>query len=284
MMAQRQLSRRRRADPDEEEFHSDSIFDVLNPDGSSKPPDKAKDADGPTVAELMERLAAQEERFNQLAADRAMADSRIQPQTQTAVTIEQPKLNLEGLPDPVTDAQGYAKALIERSTAYQNAMADYGNKQRAANTPVSKGDPDALWDDFLTQFPEYAEAESQIKFATAEVAQRLAKRGVDVQTFMFTHPDQFFKQITTEFDKTFGAPNEGEDDDLDTNERNVLEQRATRRKAKAQRVEDEGDGDEGRTDGIIGGSENSGVRQGRPSPKGGLIEDLQAIQRKTGYF
>ena len=277
-MAPRTLSRRRREQDDEP--HSESIFDILDPNGTTHPP-KAKtqaESEAPTMEELMAKLAAQQDQLDRMATERSMADSRVQPQAQTTMP-ERPTLNLESLPDPVTDAKAYAQAIAERTMAYQSAIQDYTTKASAATAKPSLGDPDALWEDFTEQYPDYADAESQIRFATAEVAQRLAKRGVDVQKYMFTHADQFYKSIVKEFDKTFGSPVEDPDEG---DERATQERQATRRRARTQ---DDGDDDgDGRTDGILGGSENQGVRQGAPKPKGGLIEDLQAIQRKTGYY
>lgn len=287
-MAPRQISRKPRAqEPGQDnEFHSESIFDVLGPDGGTPSPKRETQSakTEPSVADLMARLNAQQEQIERFERSTAMATSYVQPQTQIA--REQPKeptLNLEDLPDPVTDAKAYAGAIAQRTIAYQQAMGNYTKVKETANQPAKLGDPDALWEDFTEQHPEYVEDDSRIKFATAEVVAKLAKRGVDVQKFMYTHSDQMFKHITDQYDKTFGSPLEQEEDSAGEDTRFQEQRTAPRRPSRAQ-ARDDDDGDDGRSESIMGGGDRPGVRQGPKGKERGLIDDLQDIQRKTGYF
>lgn len=288
MMAPKPISRRPRTQAQEpdNEFHSDSIFDVLGPDGGTPEPKRqTRNAQAePSVADLMAKLQAQQDRIDSFERSSAMATSYSQPavQVQQSVAIKEPVLNLEDLPDPVTNAKEYAGAIAQRTIAYQRDMADYAKKTTAATQAPKLGDPDALWEDFTEQHPEYVEDDSRIKFATAEVVARLAKRGVDVQKFMYTHSDQMFKQITDEYDKVFGSPQDTDDgQEIEP----LNDSRPPQRPRQAARRMDQDDGDDGRSESIMGGGDRPGVRQGPAGSKSkGLIDDLQDIQRKTGYF
>lgn len=273
------ISRQRRAIEEQDEGLSKSIFDVY--EQRANPDAKAKTKDEPNVSDLMQRLSEMSTRLDQAERNNAVADSvRQAPVAAPSASLEVPTLNLEGLPDPIDDSKGYAKAIAERTLAYQGAMQSYQNAKTEQSKPQTLGDPDALWDDFTEQFPNYAENESRIRFATAEVAGRLAKRGVNVQEYMFKHADRFYKDITKEYDKTFGDPTDVEQEDHDQQTKIEPRQRKVTTKVK----EEDNDGDDGRSQGIIGGSEMQGPRQGSQKAPGGMIEDLQAIQRKTGYF
>jgi hypothetical protein len=215
----------------------------------------------------MERLGAINERLDQQERETAMADTM--RSTEPSQPRAAPKLNLEGLPDPVSNPKEYGQVLAERTLTYKNEMDTFAQQK-----PQMLGDPDALWEDFQNEFPEYAENNNRIRFATSEVASRLAKRGVDVQKFMFTKPEQLFKLITDEYDHVFGSPVEEEEE--------VEAPAPRKRRAKQEVTED--DGDDGRTD-VLGAGELPGAPGSkRQGPQPGLIEDLQAIQRKTGYF
>lgn len=271
------ISRQRRQRQEPEEHISDSIFDAISSTGGSQQKEKVK-TKGPTIEELQAKLTEVNARLDQQERDRAMSDSRSDPRPVQQDIGQAPALNLDGLPDPVTDVKAFAAEMYKRTETHRQAMQAWETKRQQAIAPPTYGDPEALWEDFTSANPTYAEDESGIRFATSEVAARLAKRRVDVAKYMYTKSDLFFQDVIKEYDKRFGAPETNEEDvDQQHDERAVQERRV-------QHTRHDDDGDDGRTAGILSGSENA-VRPGpKGPPPGDLIKDLQDIQRRSGYF
>lgn len=284
-MAPNTISRRRRqAEP--EPFVSKDIFDAMDyaRNGGTTLQTNDNKTREVSVNDLIQRLNEVSARLDASERERAISDTRLPAMQPTQVNIgDPPTLNLEGLPDPVAQSKEYAATLAQRTIKYQEDMNAYNTRRTEATKPQSLGDPNALWDEFTEQFPEYAQNEKQAKFAVSEVVGRLAKKGVNVQQYMFQRSDQFFKDVTKEIDDVFGNPNGDDDVEVDDEPEEAPAQRKPQRRRQA-RARDMDDGDDGRTDGIEGGG-TSGMpvqrHQGKPS---GIIEDLQAIQRKSGYF
>lgn len=264
------VSKRRRQQPDE--HIPETIFDSLNPAKQSQ-----RKEEGPSTAELMQRLAEVNAKLEASERDRQLDMARRTAPPAAPTQIEAPKLDLAGLPDPVVDKDAYAAEIARRTIAFQNDMATFNQKRADAAKPQQLGDPDALWEDFTEQFPDYTDNEDRIRFATSQVVGRLAKRGIDVQKLMYGQPDRFFKEITDFYDKTFGSPTTESDDDDKPEPRE--------RTARRQRSDDEPDGDDGRDD-VFGGSDApaGGERRAEQPKPGDFIKDLHDLQRKSGYF
>jgi hypothetical protein len=263
------ISRRKRQPEPRDDAIPETIFDSINP--------KRGDAQ-PSVADLMARLATMNERLDASERERSYESVRAAPPPQAVPVAvpEEPKLNLQGLPDPVVDKDAYAAEIVKRSIEYQNSVASFQKQRSDAATPKPMGDPDALWDDFIKTYPDYAADETRIRFATAEVAKKLGKKGVDAQRYMFLRSDQFFKDITKEYDDVFGAP--ADDDEAEP---------PRRRKVATKSAEAEEDDETGRDAGIFGGqplgSPETQQAQER-SPVGDMIKDIHDLQRKSGYY
>lgn len=256
-----------------------SIMDLYPQANEPEAREKAP-SNEPSLADVLARLGEVNARLDAQDRERDTSDFRQAPGPDVkAIAAQAPTLDLNGLPDPVTDSQGYAKAIAERTLKYQGDMNAYAQKQAQAQRQGG-GDLDALWEDFQDAYPEYVEGGSdRLKFATQQVAERLRKRGVDVNKFMFGRSDRFFQMMTEEYDATFGEPQEELYDD---EQQELAPPRQQRRAAPR---DDLDDGDDGRSEGILGGGDIPGGRRNGPArPQGGLIEDLQAIQRKTGYY
>jgi len=279
-MARKQVSRTPRQV--QEEYIPESIFDSLGPQPNQREPQtrqSAKKKDGPTVEELLGKLNAMQEQLD--AEQRARAQSSSM-RTNVSAPIQvgtAPELSLENLPDPVTDSKAYAAELIKRGREHDRAMQNWEEQRKQAASPQPMGDPDALWQDFSDAYPAYVEDEDLINVATVKAAKRLTQRGVDITKYMYANSDLFFKDIVREYEKTFGKP---KDDNDDIDGREQLERPAPQRATS--RASDVDDGDDGRTEGILGGAESGGIRpQGKPKP-GDFIKDLQDMQRGSGYF
>lgn len=269
------LSRTPRRRQQEEEI-PESIFDT-EAFGGKRQPEKKE----PTVKELMERLGQLEARNQEYERERDYESTRpiVVQAPQPQPEIKEPTLDLKGLPDPVAQPEAYAEVIAQRTIKYQNDMQDYRTRKSGAAKPQAGGDFDALWEDFVEKNPAYAENDARTRFAVGEVAKKLAKKGVDMNRYLFTRSERFFKDVTDEYDKVFGKP--VTEDDLD------LEDRPDQSKGRrSQRASSDDDGDDGRAATILGGGDNpSGTREGPPTPKpGDFIKDLTDMQRKSGYF
>lgn len=269
---------RRNATQVEPEPVEGTIFDHFPASQGEQTKQQAKKNDEPSVSDLLARLNDMQSRLDAQDRELARASATVQTQLPPVQIGEEPKLNLEGLPDPVTDAAKYAATIIERGRQYDAQVADYNKRKQDATRPQPMGDPDTLYNDFAELYPEYADKDKQMRFVTGEVAKRLSQRGIDVQRYMYTRPEAFFKDLVNEFNDTFGKP----DDDNDEPTEAHVKVQEVRPRRKRQDVDDD---DEGRTAGILSqtdrGPTRADAREGKPD---GLIEELQAVQRKMGYY
>lgn len=270
---------RRRAQATEPERVPESIFDSIDftlPDHAgpartqAKPGPSVEDLQG-TVATLQAELRELKERAPMPMVQVAQPGPMAQP-----VVLKEPQLNMDGLPDPFTDREGYAREVLKRSEVYKHEMMQYEDA-RKPKAPDPVGDGDALWEDFVAANPEYSGLpERRMTYAVSEAMRDLAKRRVDVQRFMYEQPDRWFKKVTSTYDNIFGSPVDGDDD---AERLGASETRSTPRRAvKAE--EENAD----RSGGIFGGSHQPVQRVQRQTSAGDMIKDLQDIQRKTGYF
>lgn len=168
--------------------------------------------------------------------------------------------DLSNLPDPMEDAEGYAREVAARTVIHQEQKKRYEDYQRSVKDETDRR-TEALWTDFATQFPEYAqrpEDRDLVEFTARKLAQEAAARGIDVERYAFVHSDRFVADVGARMKKMFPK---GEQ---------------TREKPEAA----------DRTTGIFGGMESggtpAGARGGDKAPD--MIDELQAIQQRTGFF
>lgn len=268
--------RRRRQPTDQRDVIPESIFDALNQHNLA--PD-TKDAvagktTGPTIEDLQKQLAQMNERVE--------AAERVQTVIQTPITVaappKEPTFNLDNLPDPIADPKAYSEEMARRQGAYSKQLNDFYQEQRDVSART-QGTYQQLWSDFASQYGEYADDQEGVEFATQKVRNTLLKRGVDVDKYMFSQPDKFFKEITKTYDARFGQPEESE---------SLEPEPMQRRRQPAQRQAVDRNPDDvqpNRTGGIFGGIDSgSGGRAAPIPPAGDMMKDLRDIQRKTGYY
>lgn len=208
-------------------------------------------------------------------------------QTEFQPQLEDP--NKIELPDPAIDPAGYSEANLRRLRVQnENDRRLREADDRKKKTVEEKAE--ALQEAFAAKYPELALDQEKLDFVSVKVAQDAQKRGVDVQRYMFLTTDKFLDDVAKRYVKVFGEPEPLEDDDYDIEEdrSNNLrrEASASRRRNSRRRSRQEDDDVVSRTSGIFGGNE-SGGRPGRSrdDDRGpDMIDDLHAIQRKTGFF
>ncbi len=141
---------------------------------------------------------------------------------------------------------------------------------------------DGLWEDFGDLYPDYDQ--ERVEFAAGKVAEKAKRKGIDVEKYMFVTSERFIKDTAKEYERLFGVPEE-DDDDTSIPKRTRKAKPARDGQTRNRRVRDDNDDDDGRSASIFGGQE-SGGRPGRREPNDELnmIDDIQALQRKTGFF
>lgn len=170
------------------------------------------------------------------------------------------EVDYKGLPDPVADPDGYARALGERLQAKTRADADY-TRQVSAHNANEVNAQDALYADFQSKYEDIAADEEGVQFVTGTVVKRLKARRIDPTNYMFTHSEEFFDQVASEYKKRF--KHEGDN-------------------TPAPREEDD---EPNRTSGIAGGLESSGRPTARAAEKvSDLYTETREIQRKSGFY
>lgn len=195
--------------------------------------------------------------------------------------------NKISLPDPALDPDGYDKALADRQQirADNARRKDETDRRRASEVEEKVED---LWQSFGDKYPDMADDKDKIDFVSTNLAKRAAKRGVDVQRYMFVTRDKFLDDVAAEYVKVFGEPEGNDEEDFEdrSNTRRSEARAAPRRRASSRdRSSDE---HVGRTAGVFGGTESGGrPSRGRDADDESgpsMIDDIQALQRKTGFF
>lgn len=176
-------------------------------DETKKTEKEAVAAAGPDFSAQISALEAQIGSLTQANRALMMQAPQMQPQFQT-------EINLQGLPDSLTDPEGYAKELNGRiATALEQRQLAANWQQQQAGIQSKKLED--LWEDFQDAYPAYAGKFVGIEAVATKVAEKAARKGVDVNRYMFTHSDQFMKDVVSAYDKEFGKPvseDEGADD------------------------------------------------------------------------
>lgn len=172
---------------------------------------------------------------------------------------EAPMLDLSNLPDPFLEPERYSKEYSKRNQDFLTATVAF-ERQRGqsqaqfdAQFQAKAGD---LWEDFQGVYPEYAKKPRLVSFAAAEVAQRIANQGKDVQAYMFGQRTQFMKEVVKEIDGINGP-------------------------LKAEPATDDDEGAD-RTDGLFGGSTPAAKDTGEG--KSDMVSDLRSIQTSLKLY
>lgn len=234
-----------------------AIADAMNA-GETQETERAAE---PTLAELYEKIGAMNA---ELASLKERENLMLQPVPAAPAALTPPKpLSFDGLPDPVTDKEGYARALADRIAGHQKETLDYENRVRSDATS-HEDRVQEVFEDIATRHPELADDNEKLDFIMTRVVKRAMKRGIDKDRYVFGQRDRFIADVKSEYEKTFGPLGDEED-----------EPAPRTRRAR----------DSGRGEVILGGAD--------PRPKGGreqtqptsdFMRELTAARQKLGLL
>lgn len=229
------------------------------------------------------------------------ANLALMSQAPVVASVAPPKdINLDNLPDPAAEPAKYAAELAKRVSAHTAATVNYASQTQNA-TQTRKQRTESLFSDFNTQFPELAKNRDRLEFVAQKVVARAQAAGIDAEKYMFTAKDQFFADINAEYAKVFApvaAPNVDPTDTEPTidNADPVALAEAPGKPGQAV-LESDDDEDDGRSAGIFGGQESGtrasaakadpaeiAAREKQGIKPGDLIDDLQTMQKRSGFF
>ena len=192
---------------------------------------------------------------------------------------ELPSVNLDGLPDQLTDPEGYQKGLNDRLSATIQETVKVVTASETAKVQQDKSydtKVEGLWSDFTDAHPELSEHTDLVEFAAGAVAKKAQARGLNVEQYMFTTRETFFDDIVTEVNKRFGdvitqaKSEEGDDETPPKETKHVVK----------------GDEPDARTGGVFGGEMFAGTppKDDKANKPGDFIKDLTDVQRASGFF
>lgn len=216
---------------------------------------------------LQEQLAGSQRHLMSLMSTPVRPAATAEPKPPAPVQV-----SVEGLPDPITAPEAYAKALNERisgaiTTGIEGRIeyAEASRQHKASSQAGHQERADALWEEFRETYPDLAEDETLVEVAVRRVSQRAQRRGVDLDTYMFRTSENFMADVAAETRKV---------------------QEKYKKADKPEPKPGEGQGaqdDPGRTGGIFGGVPASGG-PAAPDAEGDMVKELQDVQRKTGFY
>jgi hypothetical protein len=231
--------------------------------GAEDPPEPMPEPapENPQVSELKGQLAAMAKQIEQMQQTNMTLMMRPEGPAQQFQSAPPAAPAPEPLPDPLDDAEGYANALSKRITQQvaESQMATQSQQQQQAAAQSKYND---LWENFQIVHKDYANDFRRVKYAANIAAENVAKRGIDVEKYMFTYSDQFMNDVTSVMDEIFGKPGAKPNDPpvpgLPT--------------------------EPARTGGMFGGTDSGG----RPAPAAPLAEDnafadIREWQIKSGF-
>lgn len=229
------------------------------------------------VAELEELLRQSRER-EELRQEQILLS---QPQHFQSQVTEVTEVKPESipLPDPAVDPDGFASAMERRTEIKLENSRRREAAERKRNEDIDEK-IENLWTDFGRQFPDIAGNKKRVEFAATQVIANAQKRGIDVNRYMFATQGKFFKDVAKEYDEVFGDIDTGDEDDYDTQ----VSSSRRRNSRNRNRSEDE---PVGRTAGLFGGGpggRRTSKKAEEDETSGGLIDELQKIQKSSGFF
>lgn len=191
------------------------------------------------------------------------------------------------LPDPALDPNGFEAATAERlRIRMQNEQNRKDRETRKAQDFKSK--VDQLWSDFNNDYPELSGDEEKLSFAAGAVATAAKKRGVDVERYMFVTRDKYLSDVAKKYRATFGENEVDEDIEEDVAPRRRTAAANPSRNNPRRRNRSEDDDEASRTGGIFGGNESGGRaarnRDNDEAGAGSMIDDIHAMQKKSGFW
>lgn len=233
---------------------------------NAAPTEKAEPELTPTEKRLIGEVEALSRRLEEVQLSN-MALTQATP-VKTAELTPPGEIDLSNLPDPILDRDGYGKALSARVVEHQQKIANYQEQQRQQkvtqeNSYNSK--VQGVWEDFAIAYPDIAENQDQVEYAARKAMERAMRKGIDPQRYMFGNSPIFIRDVAREYESIFGKVGEGDE--------TVVEELG-------------GPDDDGRTAGIFGGTQSGfSPSKGRTKEQpGDMIKELQARQRKSGFF
>lgn len=250
----KQMKNKQSQDQEDNLFSGGPAFpDIPMQDGYGEPERQQQEEPSVNVQDLLKTIGQLEGRLNELTAQRSVAPYVQMQQPQTPSAPE--PINYDNLPDPTLEPVLYAKEITARLTKYNSDLLAYEREQARTQQEQSSRFDD-LWTDFNRKYEDYAKDEDLVELAAFKVAKRMRDKGVDVQRYMIAERDKYFQDIVKEIDRIVPK---GQNDD----------------------------GDDGRTAGIISGtdggaSRSSAGRGGAQVPD--MLADLREMQRKSGFF
>lgn len=196
-------------------------------------------------------------------------------------------INKIELPDPALDPDGFSHANLRRIEAQEQNRRNRENADARRREEI-KEKVDGLWQDFTERFPEMADDQERIDFVSTAVVKQAMKRGINVDRYMFLTRDKFLEDVAQKYTEVFGEPSDDTDDDYEDTPRSRRASANSSTRARPRNRERAENEPMGRTGGIFGGTESGG----RPSRSRSddfengpdLIDDLQAMQKKSGFF
>lgn len=246
--------------------------------------DNAKVSDD-RVAELEKALKELQEKNAEERSDALLSQpSHNNWQSQVTQDVETKPESIP-LPDPALDPDGFSNATTRRAEiAYENLRRrDAAQNKMAKDIDEKVAD---LWADFGDAYPEMSEDKDRIDYVATQVVKEATRKGLDINRYMFgTGRERFMKDVVKKYTKVFGDP-ETDEDDYDDNprsRRSASSVPSRRRSANRNRAEE----DDGRSSGIFGGDESGGRpnrRQTDDETGPSMIDDIHAMQRRTGFF
>jgi len=141
---------RKSPSPDDEVKSIEEYYGLPADRDEEKPEQKAAE---PTTADLLKRLDGLEKA--NAALQRTNLTLMQHPVTVSETRVQPKPVDMAGLPDPVTDPDGYTRGLNERINAAVTSTVEARmqpvQQQNTQNQKIS-----ALWDDFSEAYPDIA--------------------------------------------------------------------------------------------------------------------------------
>lgn len=255
-MAKRPSTKRREDNWARPDHIPESLDWVENPSQSSgSQPDEKPDMTVTLLEQikgLTEAVAQQQQMLGQFVSN--------PPQPQVILqTPQYGQIEEEKLPDPVEDLEGYNRAMLDRVDRLVEERLAQAQGATEFDNQVSASAQD-LWSDFIGLHPEWEKFEDELDGYAQKLVQKVQARGGDGQSYMFGNSAKFFNDLHQYASARLGHLVDGDGDD-------------------------DGDGEEvDRTAGVWGGSGTPMPRTSNKPQAGDMIEDIKAIQKKSGFW
>lgn len=204
--------------------------------------------------------------------------------SQTAGSDQPPRviteMNLENLPDPVTDPQGYAREIAKRGQEMIASQRNYDAwaAQRAKQSTDAYA---SVWNKFTTDHPEYASHEKLVQAAATSVIAEARSRNIDPNKLVLGDTDNFFEDVMKEMRDMAGGDTIFKADTEDEDEPNAG---TGGEGAATGGLDEDDDGEDDRTVGVFGGQDSGGRPNPNPKPVDtDMFAEIRKFQQKEGW-